>query len=70
MKVLLVALLVLQGCAAYSVASTTSLVTTDLTLADHLASQLSGDDCRMTNLVRGGYCDVQDPGRRYNRNPL
>jgi len=61
-------LLVLEGC-AYTVASTTSLVTTGKSLGDHaLTAVVPNADCNVTNVVKDKYyCEVRDISTTYNR---
>jgi hypothetical protein len=69
MKWILVACCLLNGCAVYTVASTTSLVTTDKSLADHALTQIVPySDCGTFNLFKGlYYCEIQDPSKTYNQ---
>ena len=60
--------LTLNGC-AYTVISTTSLVTTGKSLGDHaLTLVVPNADCNAANLVKDKYyCEVRDIGTTYNR---
>jgi len=65
----ILALVSQTGCAVYTVASTTSLITTDKSLADHaLTATIPYSDCGTFNLFKGlYYCEIQDPSQTYNR---
>ena len=69
---ILLCLLNLSGCAAYTVVSVTSWGTTGKGMADHGASLVSGADCNAAHLVMRNqdyYCEVaREPGTTYNRN--
>jgi hypothetical protein len=62
----------LQGCAAYSIASGVSLVTTGKSVGDHvLSNTIPHADCTAVNLVRDKYyCEVKDISKTYNRNGI
>jgi len=66
---LLVATATLTGCAAYTVASVGSYVTTGKSLGDHAGSTVSGGDCNfIMNTYNGKYvCEMPVV---YNRNGL
>ena len=69
MKWLIIPILVtLEGC-AYTVASTTSLVTTGKSLGDHaLTAIVPNADCNAINVVKDKYyCEVRDISTTYNR---
>jgi hypothetical protein len=69
MKWLIIPILVtLEGC-AYTVVSTTSLVTTGKSLGDHaLTAVVPNADCNVTNVVKDKYyCEVRDISTTYNR---
>jgi len=73
MKVLTLALvlcLTQQGCAAYTVANTTTYIVTDKTIADHtLTAVVPNGDCATNNLFKGlYYCEIRDVSVTYNRN--
>jgi len=73
MRYLLITLiLTLNGCAAYTVASTATLVSTDKSLTDHAVTAVTPNgDCSMLNLFRGQYyCEIRDISKTYNRNPI
>jgi hypothetical protein len=59
----------LQGCAAYSLASGASLVTTGKSVGDHvLSNTIPHADCTALNLVKDKYyCEVRDISKTYNR---
>jgi hypothetical protein len=70
MKILLALVAVaLNGCAAYTVASTTTYLATDKTLTDHAVTQITPmADCNITNIFKNlYYCEVRDISRTYNR---
>lgn len=62
----------LQGCAAYSVASGASLVTTGKSVGDHALSKLIPNaDCATINVINDKYyCEVKDISKTYNRNGI
>ena len=62
--------LALNGCAAYTVASTGTYLVTDKTLTDHVITQATPmADCNITNIFKNlYYCEVRDISRTYNRN--
>jgi predicted small secreted protein len=64
---LLIASATLTGCAAYTVASVGSYVTTGKSLGDHAGSTVTGGDCNLiTNTYNGKYvCEMPVV---YNRN--
>jgi hypothetical protein len=68
----IIAVLCLNGCAAYTVASTATLVTTDKSLTDHAMTQVTPNgDCSIMNLFKGlYYCEIRDISKTYNRNPI
>ena len=68
-KVALIVCLLLQGCAAYTVASTGVWVGTGKGLSEHGVSVTTGADCRVLNAVKSQYpCEVpREPGTTYNR---
>jgi hypothetical protein len=71
MKYLAIALIIaLNGCAAYTVASTATLATTDKSLTDHAVTAVTPNgDCSMLNLFKGMYyCEIRDISKTYNRN--
>jgi len=73
MRYLLICLLLmLNGCAAYSVASTATLVTTNKSLTDHMITAVTPNgDCSMLNVIKGNYyCEIRDISKTYNRNPI
>ena len=65
-------LLALNGCAVYTVASGTSLITTGKSLGDHvLSNTIPMADCTAVNLVKDKYyCEVKDISKTYNRNGI
>lgn len=65
---LLITAVCLQGC-AYTALSTATLVATDRTLTDHMASTLANADCNAVHTVSKGsyYCEQRDIGQVYNR---
>jgi hypothetical protein len=69
---LLVCLINLTGCAAYTVATATSWGTTGKGMTDHGASLATGADCNASHIVmknRDFYCEKpREPGTTYNRN--
>lgn len=69
---LIVLVLTLNGCAAYTVASTASLITTDKSIADHTMTAVTPNgDCSMLNVFNGlYYCEIRDISKTYNRNPI
>jgi hypothetical protein len=73
MRYLLICLLLmLNGCATYTAASTAALIVTDKSLTDHVATAVTPNgDCSMLNLVKGlYYCEIRDVSKTYNRNPI
>jgi len=62
----------LQGCAVYTVASATSLVTTQKSIGDHvLSNTIPNADCSLRNVIRDKYyCEVRDVAKTYNRNGI
>lgn len=62
-------ILTLQGCAAYTAASTGVFLATDRTITDHVASTVTGADCASLNPFKGLYwCEQpRDPAATYNR---
>ena len=67
-----VTILALNGCAAYTVTSGVTLMTTGKSIADHSASMLTGMtyDCDGIRTITTGtyYCEKNpDAGERYNR---
>ena len=73
---LLIITLALTGCSSFDIAyqtvSITSGITTGKTLTEHAISQVTGADCRATNIVNGLYpCEqARTPDSHYNRNPI
>lgn len=65
-------MLVLPGCAAYTVASTLSAATTGKTLSDHTLTQVvPNSDCDIWNLLNSKYyCEIRDISTTYNRTGL
>ena len=60
----------LQGCLAYTAASTGSMVVTGKSLTDYGATYVTGNDCKTLQLFEGKYyCEDREPGTTYNRNP-
>jgi hypothetical protein len=75
MKRLIIVLpLLLQACAyhIYSGASAATGIATGKTLTDRaVRSVVPNGDCNVTNILDSKYyCEIQDPTRTYNRNPL
>lgn len=70
----LLAFLVLSqtGCAVYTVASTTTLVTTQKSIGDHtLTLLIPNSDCNALNILDSKYyCEIRDIGATYNRNGI
>ena len=70
----LLAFLVLgqTGCAAYTVASGTSLILTEKSLTDHtVTAVVPNGDCNIFNILNSKYyCEIRDIGQTYNRNGL
>ncbi len=68
---ILVCLVMTQGCAAYTVASATTLVATGKSVGDHASSMVTGADCNVAKFTVGSkdyYCEVaREPGTTYNR---
>ena len=62
-------LFTLNGCAVYTVASGTSLITTGKSVGDHvLSNTIPNADCSVTNLTKDKYyCEVKDISQTYNR---
>lgn len=60
------------GCAVYTVASSTTLITTQKSLGDHILTQtIPNSDCNALNLLDSKYyCEVRDIGTTYNRNGI
>ena len=58
------------GCAVYTVASTTSLIATDKTLADHATTlAVPNSNCSSLHVLQGKYyCEIRDVSVTYNRN--
>jgi hypothetical protein len=65
-------ILTLNGCAVYTIASGTSLITTGKSVGDHvLSNTIPMADCTVVNLVKDKYyCEVKDISRTYNRNGI
>lgn len=63
-------LLGLNGCAVYTVASTTTFIATDKTLTDHAATLVTPNgDCSSMQVLKGQYyCEIRDVSVTYNRN--
>lgn len=70
MKWAILLTLCLQGCAAYTVASTATLATTGKSIADHtLTAVIPNSDCGVMNVTKSlYYCEINDPTTHYNRN--
>lgn len=62
----------LSGCAVYTVASSTTLITTQKSIGDHvLTTAIPNSDCNALNLLDSKYyCEVRDIGTTYNRNGI
>jgi len=70
MKWLIIPLVLsLQAC-AYTAVSTVSFVTTGKSVGDHaLTEAIPNSDCSSLNLLDSKYyCEINDPGKQYNRN--
>jgi hypothetical protein len=65
----LTAALVLQGCAAYTVASVGSMVTTGKGIGDHAGSAATGGDCNVIKHLLTGQFVCEMPVT-YNQNPF
>jgi hypothetical protein len=65
-------ILALNGCAVYTVASGTAMITTGKSITDHALTQaVPHADCNVTNLLKDKYyCEVRDVGKTYNRNGI
>ena len=61
-----------SGCAVYTVASSTTLVTTQKSISDHVLTRVvPNSDCNALNLLDSKYyCEVRDIGTTYNRNGI
>jgi hypothetical protein len=61
-----------SGCAVYTVASGTSLITTQKSLGDHvLSTVIPSSDCNALNLLDSKYyCEQRDIAKTYNRNGI
>lgn len=68
--IVVLTVMMLTGCVAYTAASTATYVVTDKTIADHAATAVvPNGDCGVNNVVRGQYyCEVRDISATYNRN--
>lgn len=68
---ILVCIVMTQGCAVYTVASVTSFATTGKGVADHVSSTATQADCDAVKFSVGRqdyYCEVaREPGTTYNR---
>lgn len=65
---MILVLLSLQGCAAYTLVSITTIATTSKGPMDHATSLVSGHECNIAQPLKGQYyCEVVP---RYNRNPI
>jgi len=65
-------ILTLNGCTAYSVASTATLIATDKSLTDHvLTAIIPNSDCAIFNVFKGQYyCEIRDISQTYNRSGI
>jgi hypothetical protein len=65
-------ILTLNGCAVYTIASGTSLVTTGKSVGDHvLSNTIPNADCGALNLTKDKYyCEVTDISKTCNRNGI
>ena len=64
---------VLTGCAAYTVSSGVSIIATGRSITDHAATKVLGADCDAVRAVKETtwYCDTTpDIDTRYNRNGI
>jgi hypothetical protein len=59
----------LTACTTFSLASTGTYLATGKSLTDRALEQaIPYSDCTINNLAQGlNYCEVQDPGKTYNR---
>jgi hypothetical protein len=69
---IMVCVLMTQGCAVYTAVSATSYVATGKSVGDHVSSTATQADCNAVKYGTGGqdyYCEVpREPGTTYNRN--
>lgn len=69
---ILICLINLSGCVAYTAVSATSFVATGKSVGDHASSAVTQADCNAVKYGTGGqdyYCEVpREPGTTYNRN--
>jgi hypothetical protein len=69
MRILLLICLLLQGCAAYTVASVGSYATTGKGLGDHAGSAVTGGNCNVAKHLWNGQYICEMPVV-YNRNGI
>ena len=60
------------GCAVYTVASSTTLITSQKSLGDHVLTRvIPYSDCNALNLLDSKYyCEQRDISKTYNRNGI